>query len=172
MKKIIQTKNNIIIIALCFTIIFMSLGYIILFSRKDTEEYSYNVVFSQVTKSTTLKGSEKTPISSYKIINNNEILFKYTLYYPYDEIAYVVHIENKGTIPCEIVDIMESPDYSSAQLKNMISPVSIKLSNIKGKIIPPNEAIDLKVSVTYNPTSKEIITRNFDYKIGLITRSR
>lgn len=166
MSKILQTKNNIIIIVLCFTIICMSIGFIILSTNKTSEDYSYNVVFSNVVKTGSLKGSDKTPMSSIKILNNQEISMDFTLYYPRDEISYNIDVENKGNIPCEVVDIMESTNT------NDISPVTIKITNVKGKIIPPLEKIKLKVVVYYNTTDKSIVTKNFNYKIGLITRSR
>lgn len=171
MKKTLNTKNNIIIV-LCFTIICMSIGFIIISTNKETNEYSYNVVFSDVVKTNTLKGSNNPPISSAKIINMSEIVMNFTMYAPHDEVSYTAHIENKGNIPCEIVDIIESPNYNDQKFKNMIDPVTIKLSDIKGKIIPPEETLDLKIVAYYNSTNKEIIPKNFEYKIGLITRSR
>jgi len=166
MKKLLQTKNNVIIIVLCLTIICMSIGFIILSTNKPIEDYSYNVVFKDIVKTGSLKGSDITPISSVKLINNQEISMKYTLYHPNDEISYTAYIENKGDIPCEIVDIMEST--SSKEL----DPVSIKITDVKGKIIPPKEKISIKIVVYYNSTNKPIVTKSFDYKIGLITRSR
>lgn len=172
MKKEVNTKNNIIIIILCLTIIFMSIGYIIISTNKKTkEDYSYNVVFSDVIKKSIVKGNTSSPISSFKIINNSEIAMNFTMYYPKDEIVYIVYIKNKGNIPCEIIDIMESPNYNDIQYKNIIDPVTIKISQVKGKIIYPNESISLKIDVKYNQTNKEITQKSFNYKIGLITKS-
>ena len=62
-------------------------------------------------------------------------------------------------------------DYNLNEFKSIISPVSISLSSIKGKIIPPGDKIDLKI-VAYYETSNNPTTKKFSYKIGLITKSR
>ena len=88
---------------------------------------------------------------------------------PHDELSYIATIENKSTVPIEIIDIMESPDYKLPSFKKLISPITITLSDIKGNIINPNETLDLKIVFYYNTGSTT--PKTFDYKIGLITRS-
>ena len=80
---------------------------------------------------------------------------------------------NGLNVPCEIVDVMESPDYNNSELQKLIYPVSITMNNIKGKIIPPGEKYELKIVVYYNVRDNVVSTpKEFTYKIGLITKSR
>ena len=65
---------------------------------------------------------------------------------------------------------MESPDYTINTFKNLINPVSITLSDIEGKVIEPKEKLNLKIVFYYNTENKG--TKSFDYKIGLITKSK
>ena len=95
---------------------------------------------------------------------------KITMNAPHDELSYVATIENEGTIPIEIIDVLESPDYKLDSFKKLINPVSITLSDIKGKVIEPNETLDLKIVFYYN--SGATGSKTFDYKIGLITKSK
>ena len=82
------------------------------------------------------------------------------------------YIKNEGTIPVEIVDIIESPDYSLESFKKLISPVSVSLTNIKGKIILPGETVELKITAYYNPNDSQVAKKTIPYKIGLITKSK
>ena len=95
----------------------------------------------------------------------------FNLYSIHDEIIYNATIKNKGTIPVEIVDIMESPNYKIDKYKKMISPVTITISDIKGKVLNPKESINLKIIVYYNPGENNS-SKSIDYKIGLITKSK
>ena len=90
----------------------------------------------------------------------------------HDELTYLATIRNKGTMPAEIVDILESPDYSISSFQNMITPVSISLSDIRGKVIPAGETMNLKIVVYYPPSNLEVKKKTFHYSIGLITKSR
>ena len=93
-----------------------------------------------------------------------------TMNAPHDELSYIATIENKSTVPIEILDIMESPDYKLDSFKKLISPVTITLSDVENKVIEPKETLELKIIFYYN--SKDAGTKTFDYKIGLITRSK
>ena len=173
MKKMINIRNSVIII-LCITIIFMAIGFIVIsvdYTKRNNEDFSYNVSFTDIKKSSSVKGSTTEPKGKVKISDNNgEIEMQITMNSPHDELSYTTTIENKGSVPIEILDVMESPDYNLNSFKNLISPVTITLSDIKGKIIPPHETINLKIVFYYNSGNKG--PKTFDYKIGLITRSR
>lgn len=176
MKSMINTRNSVIII-LCITVILLGIGFIVLsveLNRKNNETPELNVVFTDIKKTTSVKGSDKEPTSKAEIVGNGtEIDMKFNLNATHDEITYVGTIENKGSLPCEIVDIMESPDYKTDGFQNMIYPITITLSDVKGKIIPPGETLDLKVVVYYNKRENVNATpKSFSYKLGLITKSR
>ena len=170
-KKI---KSNTIIIALCITIILMTVGFIILsisYKNKIDKVNSYNVVFTNIRKSSSIKGGSKEPTSEVKILDNlNEIDMKVTLNSNNDELSYIATIENKGTIPIEILDVLESPNYKLKEFKDLINPITISMTDIKGKTILPDETIDLKIVFYYNPSNINT-PKTFNYKIGLITRS-
>lgn len=173
MKKMINIRNSIIVI-LCITIICMSIGFILLSVKlkSKSNNQTYKVVFSEIKKSSSIKGSSNEPTSTAKIINNSsEIAMNFNLYSIHDEIIYNATIKNEGTIPVEIIDIMESPNYKLDKYKNLISPITITLTDVKGKIIKPNDTLNLKIIVYYNPGNTNSF-KSLDYKIGLITKSK
>lgn len=173
MKKMINIRNSVIII-LCITIICMAIGFIVIsvdYTKNKNLELSYNVVFNKIKKLSSVKGSNIEPKGEVKINDDStEIEMKITMNSPHDELSYIATIENDGTVPIEILDIMESPDYKLDSFKKLISPVTITLSDVKGKVIKPNETLDLKIVFYYNSGSSS--PKTFDYKIGLITKSK
>ena len=173
MKKMINIRNSIIII-LCITIICMAIGFIIIsidYTKKLKKACSYDVLFTNIKKLSSVKGSNKEPTFKVNLNDNKEeIEMQITMNAPHDELSFITTIENKGTVPVEIIDIMESPDYNINTFKNIIDPVTITLSDIKGKTINPNETLNLKIVFYYNNGNKG--TKSFNYKIGLITRSK
>jgi hypothetical protein len=152
----------------------MAIGFIVIsidYTKRNNEDLSYNVSFTNIEKLSSVKGSTIEPKGKVKINDNsNEISMQITMNSPHDELSYTATIENQGSVPVEILDIMESPDYSIPTFKNLIDPVTVTLSDVKGKIIPPHETLKLKIVFYYN--SGNASTKTFDYKIGLITRSR
>ena len=75
----------------------------------------------------------------------------------------------KKTVPAILIHL----DYKTDGFQNMIYPITITLSDVKGKIIPPGETLDLKVVVYYNKRENVNATpKSFSYKLGLITKSR
>ena len=172
MKKMLSIRNSVIII-LCITIICMSIGFIVIsidYTKNKKQDLSYNVVFDKIKKLSSVKGSNIEPKGIVKISNEQETIeMNITMNSPHDELSYIATIENKSTVPIEIIDIMESPDYKLPSFKKLISPITITLSDIKGNIINPNETLDLKIVFYYNTGSTT--PKTFDYKIGLITRS-
>ena len=176
MKNMIHIRNSVIII-LCITVVLLGVGFIVLsvqLDRKNNEIYTMDVVFNSVKKTSSVKGSEKEPTSNADIISNGtELDMKFNLNSIHDEITYVTEIKNKGNLPCEIVDVMQSPDYNNPEFEKLISPISINISDVKGKIIPPKEKIDLKIVVYYNKRENVSINpKSFSYRLGLITKSR
>ena len=175
MKSMIHIRNSVIII-LCITVILLGIGFIVLsveLKNKSDEVPVLDTIFTNIKKTTSVKGSDKEPTSTAEIVSSGEELeMKFNLNSVHDEITYVATIENKGNLACEIVDIMESPDYNNSEFQNLISPVSITLSDVKGKIIPPGEKLELKIVVYYNKKENVSGTKSFSYKLGLITKSR
>ena len=172
MKNLLNVRNSVIII-LCITIVFMAIGFIILSIEytKNRKDASYNVVFTKIKKSSSIKGSNIDPKGEVKILDNaTEIDMNITMNSPHDELSYIATIENQGSVPIEIVDIMESPDYKHDTFKKMIFPVTITLSDVKNKVIEPDETLDLKIVFYYSLTDNGV--KNFNYKIGLITKSK
>jgi len=173
MKKMINIRNSVIII-LCITIICMAIGFIVIsidYTKNKKKELSYNVVFNNIKKLSSVKGSNEEPKGIVKINDNSaEIEMNITMNAPHDELSYIATIENDGTVPIEILDIMESPDYKLNSFKKLINPVTITLSDIKGKVIKPGETLELKIVFYYNTGGSGVKT--FDYKIGLITKSK
>ena len=174
MKKMVYIRNNIIII-LCITIIFMGIGFILLsinLNNEKTKKDNFDVSFTSIDKKSSIMGSNIEPIGNAKIIeNSSEIDMSFTMNSIHDELVYIATIENKGTISAKIVDIIESPDYKLDSFNKMINPISITLSDVKGKVILPGESIELKIIVYYNPSDNEVRKKTFQYKIGLITKS-
>ena len=174
MKNMIHIRNSVIIV-LSVTIVFMTIGFTLLavkLKQLTNIEHSYNVSFTSIKKTSSIKGSNIEAVGNTNIVNNGkEIDMAFTMNAVHDELVYIAKIKNKGNIPSKIVDIMESPNYKIDKFNNLIAPVSITLSDIKGKTLLPKEEIDLKIVLYYNPTTKEVGKRTFEYKIGLITES-
>lgn len=175
MKKMIHIRNSVIIM-LCVTIICMGFGFIVLSMRYKTEAEktsTFNVSFSDVRKSSSVRGSDIEPYGNIDIINSGlELDMNFVLNSSYDELSYTATIRNSGTMPAEIVDIIASPNYLDDSYKKMISPVSVSLSDVKGKIIPAGDDIQLKIVVYYNPSSTPNSKKTIPLKLGLLTKSR
>ena len=175
MKNMIHIRNSVIVV-LCITIIFMGIGFIILSVNLKKEKdmtHSFDVSFVDVNKSSSVKGSNIDPTGKADIVENGkELDMAFTMNAVHDELVYVATIKNKGTLAAEIVDIIESPDYKLDSFNKNINPVTITLSNIKGKIIPPGDSIELKIVVYYNPSTNAGGKKTFPYRLGLITKSR
>ena len=173
MKSMINIRNSVIIV-LCITIICMALGFIVIsvdYTKNKNKDLTYKVEFTKIKKKSSIKGSTIEPKGKVSISENAaEIEMNITMNSQHDELSYIATIENEGTVPIEIVDIIESPDYKLDSFKKLISPVTITLSDVEGKIIKPNETLDLKIIFYYNGTSTG--PKTFDYKIGLITKTK
>ena len=171
MKKMIKLRNSIIIV-LSVTILLLCIGFVVMALSLKYQKDKINtldVSFTEINKSAPIKGSTIEPIGNAEISDNGKIInMSFSLNAPHDEITYTAIITNKGTLPAKIADIVESPDYSLPQFNNMISPVSIKISDIKDKVIKPDEELELKVVVYYSPSTQPATNKTFSYKLGLI----
>ena len=173
MKKMISVRNG-VIIALCMTIICMGIGFIVLsveLEKSKKAVSSYDVSFTSVSKVSSTKGGMIDPEGYINVIKDGkELDMQFTLNVAHDELTYNVVIKNKGTIPVEIVDLMESPDYSSNNFNGLIDPVTITVNDLIGREIAPGEETDLKINLYYNPSTLKG-SRSFNYKLGLITKA-
>lgn len=176
MKSLLKTRDNVIIV-LCITIILLGIGFILLSVKlKEKDEFLnvFDVSFVDVTKSSSIKGTTGEPKGDFEFLHNNkEIQFNFLLNSTHDELSYVVVLRNNGNIPCEIIDIMESPNYSvGGSFSHLIDPVSISITDVKGKVLLPEEELPFKIVVYYNPSVKPIKPISFIYKIGVLANSR
>lgn len=170
MKKKLKNKNLIISI-LSVTIIILVICFVVLMFNldKDDEDLKYEVLFNEVTLVNSTKGGLYEPSSNVEIIGDGmELDLDFKLHEAHDEVTYNVIIKNRGNVKCEIVDLIETPNFSG-DFKDNISPVTIKYSDAIGKVIDAHDTYNLKITVTYNPS---LITgdKSFSYKLGLITK--
>lgn len=174
--KFVNYIREHLIVVLCGTIVCMCFGFIILslaFKNEKNSVSVFDVSFVDIEKESAVKGSDIEPTATTDILDGGKkIDMDFTLSAVHDELTYLATIKNKGTMSAEIVDIFESPDYSISSFQNMITPVSISLSDIRGKVIPAGESTNLKIVVYYPPSNLEIKKKTFHYSIGLITKSR
>ena len=165
--------KNIIIVFLCLTIIFLCVGFALLSKELENvknEKHEYDVVFDSIEKVNSVKGGTYEPVSEAVIVKEGkEIDFKYKLYVTNDEITYNVVIKNNGTYKVKVLDLLESPNLSIG-LNKLITPVTITYSDIIDKELEPDEKLDLKIVVTYNPSTMISGLREFSYTLGLITK--
>ena len=148
--------KNIIIVFLCLTIIFLCVGFALLSKELENvknKKHEYDVVFESIEKVNSVKGGTYEPVSEAVIVKEGkEIDFKYKLYVTNDEITYNVVIKNNGTYKVKVLDLLESPNLSTG-LNKLITPVTITYSDIIDKELEPDEKLDLKIVVTYNPST-------------------
>lgn len=165
--------KNIIIIFLCLTIIFLCVGFALISKELEdvkNERHEYDVSFISVDLVNSVKGGTNEPVSEANIIKEGkEIEFKYKLYTTHDEITYNAVIKNNGTYKVKILDLLESPNYSTG-LNKLITPVTITYTDLIDKELAPGEKQSLKIVVTYNPSTMISGLREFNYNLGLITK--
>ena len=174
-RKLINIRN-IIIVALCVTIIFLGIGFSVLsveLKEKSEENLIFDVAITNIVQNTSIKGDIYSPTAEHELSNNDKTLTtQLSLYAPYDELSYNITIENKGTITAEIIDIIESPNYTSDPTNMLnISPVEITYSDVVGTILEPNETTEIKVVVSYKPVIN-VIPRQFDYSLTVLAESK
>lgn len=171
MNKKINVRN-LIIIMLCITIICLGIGFVFLSTKLEevtTKQNTFDIVFSKVEAKTAVKGGQNTPTGTNSITNQGStVTFNLNLNVPYDELAYNIIIKNEGTLPAEIINILETPDYlNDASAQQKIYPVTINHNDVIGKILAPGEETELRITATYNlianPTPKKI-----NYQLSLL----
>ena len=173
MKNIINIKNSIILV-LCITIISMGIGFIVLsleLKSKQKEVSIFDIIYTDVEIVSSIKGGKIEPSGKINIKSNGKVLdMNFSLSNPKDELVYLVTIKNAGNISGEVIDLIESPEYSN-KYSTSIKPISISFTDIKGKILEPDEETQMKIKVTYEktPTPKKI---SFNEKLAIITESR
>ncbi len=177
MKSMIKVRNSLIIV-LCFTIICMGVGFIFLalkLDEKNKDKPYFNVVFYSVREETSVKGGTIAPSATNSITNNGkEVTMNFKLNNPHDEFAYTIIIKNEGNIPAQIYNIKETPDYTNnATAQKEIAPISITHTDIVGKVLQPNDEIQLKVLAVYNNSKEKtaLTTKKVDYQLTLIAAS-
>lgn len=165
--------KNIIIVFLCLTIIFLCVGFALIskeLEKVKDERHFYDVVFDSIEKVSSVKGGTYEPVSEASIVKEGkEINFSYKLYVTNDEITYNAVIKNNGTFKVKILDLLESPNLGTG-LNKLITPVTITYTDLIDKELEPGEKQDLKIVVTYNPSTMISGLREFNYTLGLITK--
>lgn len=147
MKKMMV--KNLIIVALCLTIIFLSIGFGVISMKLDESKdkvSKYDVSVDRVVLGTITKGGNIEPSSTYEIINGDKtVKFMFQLYNPNDGISYSVFIKNKGDISAKIDKVIESLNYN----KDELFPIEIGYDNIDGEILEPNSEVELIITIKY-----------------------
>ena len=173
MKRLLERINmrNIVIVFLCITVILMAIGYSILSMELKKEDPFYDVSFTSVTQTTSVKGGNTNPEGKYKIKSSGQrVNFNFILNNPYDEIMYQITIKNNGNIPVEIKDIIEAPEYANNdKVKGLISPIKISYNDVTETILEPDEETEINLVVQY--TQGEAKKMNVDYSLILATGS-
>ena len=173
MKNILNIKNSIILV-LCITIISMGIGFIVLsieLKSKQKEVNIFDIIYTDVEIISSIKGGKKEPIGKINILSNGKVLdMSFSLNNPNDELVYLVTIKNAGNISGEVIDLIESPEYSTKYLTS-IKPVKITYTDVIGKILEPDEETQMKIKVTYDKIEvpKKI---SFNEKLAIIAESR
>lgn len=159
--------RNYIIVILCSTIIFLSIGFCVLstkFNEYKSIEPQYDVSIDKVTVEKVINGGDIKPVGTYKILNNDKTIdFLFNLYFPNDQLVYNVIIKNKGNISAKIDKVIESNNYD----KKSLYPITISYNDIEGKKLEKNEDICLRVTVTYN--NGLAINTKIPYELSILT---
>lgn len=174
MKKLFQIRN-IIIIALCITIICLCFGFTYLSMKLENltgDKNNFNLSFVKVTPRTPVQGGSKAPTGTSSISNSGKTVnMQFNLYSPYDELSYEITIRNEGTIPAEIINLVEVPDYiNDSEQANEIYPVQISHNDIVGKKVNPGEEITLTILAYYSYKAQQVPIQ-IPYQISLLASS-
>ena len=167
MKKMMV--KNLIIVALCLTIIFLSIGFSVIsmkLSEKNSKVSKYDVSIDRVVLGTVMNGGSIKPSSTYEILNGNKTLrFMFQLYSPKDSISYSVFLKNKGDISARIDKIIESLNYNKGELY----PIEIIYDDISGEVLEPGDEIKIGLNISYgNGLSKY---NKFPYEFSILSSS-
>ena len=172
--------KNVIIVILCITIIAMGIGFMVLSMRLEkyrSEEEIFDVRFTSTKLMSSIKGGEKDPKSKLKIDKDGKILkMDFRLFHEHDQIDYEVIVKNRGTVPASIVSLFSSPDFRSKETIQNLSPITISISDISGKLLEPGEETTVKISAIYNKdatnTKNKDVEKKVTGKLGIISESK
>ncbi len=154
MKKTANIRN-LIIVMLCVTIIFLGIGfaYLALVLENDRKEKPIlEVTITKIVEETPIKGGLVSPTGIKELKNSNKTLnFNFIMYTPQDELTYTITVENTGNQPAKIEDIVTYPDYlHDSKLRDNLYPITITHNDLKGKVLSPEDELELRIVVTYN----------------------
>ena len=173
MKRLLDRINmrNLVIIALCITVILMAIGYSILSIRLNKDDPFYKVSFTTVEQVSSVKGGKSNPEGKFKINNSgHRVDFSFSLLNPYDELIYKIKIKNEGNIPVEIKDIIEFPEYTlNSELKKSLEPIKISYNDVTENVLEPEGETEINLVIQYGPGTIE--QKNIKYSLVLITSS-
>lgn len=171
MKKKFNVRD-LIIVMLCITIICMAVGFCyvsILLDKKNNEKTTFDVSIIKVDKKTPIKGGISNPVGSNLIMNDGKSVdFNFTLNVPGDELAYTVTLKNNGTLPAKIIDLVEYPNCSNdGEDIELIKPITITKTDVKGKVLKPEEKMDVTIVVKYGKTNM-IMQKTLSYMFTVV----
>lgn len=171
MKKNFNVRN-LIIVMLCITIICMGIGFVylsVLLQNEYNKIENFDVSIIKVEADTPIKGGIASPVGSKVISNEGKTVdFTLTLNVPGDELAYTLTLKNTGTLPAKIINIIEYPECSNkAENSEFIKPIIITRTEIKNKVLEPDEEIELKVVASYGKTNT-VIQKTLSYQLTVI----
>lgn len=173
MKKLMDRINirNLVIIILCITVILMAIGFSVLSMKLNVDDPYYNVEFTKIEQTSSVKGGSINPDSTYKIKSSGQrVNFNFQLNNPYDEIIYKLTIKNKGNMPVEIKDIVEYPEYSTdLKAKEKIYPVKISYNDVVDTVLEAGQSTEINLVVQYAMGEKA--KKDIDYSLVLVTSS-
>ena len=174
MERLLKTRNYIIII-LCLTIVSLGIGFALISMQLNNNKNNkphFSVDFIKTEPRTPVQGGNIAPTVATSITNSNQTInLEFNLYAPRDEIGSKIIIKNTGNIPAEIINLLEKPDYltDSAAIAS-ISPVKITHNNIIGKVLQPNEELELNIIATFDFNSQPINIK-VPYQLSIIAKS-
>lgn len=175
MKKRYNSKD-IAIVVLCIGMLVMALGFSALSMKLDqykNKSDSFNINFIDAKMISSIKGGKEEPLGSIKIDKSGNILnLDFSLFNEYDEISYEVRMQNDGTVPIKIIDLLSSPDFKDSDVLKNISPVIISISDVKGKTLEAGESSIVKISVRYGSSQLNNKKVNLKGKIGIIAETK
>ena len=103
--------RNSVIVMLCVTVICMAFGFIVLsvHCKNEADKIdSFDVSFSDVRKTSSVRGTDLEPYGNIDITNSGlELDMSFVLNGGNDELSYIATIKNNGTLPAEIVDQLD-----------------------------------------------------------------
>ena len=173
MKKIFFRNN--VILALCITLICITIGFILLsleWKNEKEKVSSFYVSFTKINTLSSIKGSSIEPNGKIEITNKGQALdMNFILNSASDELSYDAVITNHSSMTAEIIDLIDIPSYQDVDFQKKIAPVEISLSDIIGKVIPAGDSIHLNIKVQYPEKEGMTGKRNIHYKVVLLTKS-